>query len=105
MDKKEIARQSALFEIIQSEKEYVRDMRLVGEIFVQQLRDTTPIPQSRLEGFISEVFYNMYTILSYHERLLDRLFERQREQHPLMQSIADIVLDSKMSSCTAIRLY
>lgn len=44
--------------------------------------------------FVSEVFWNMDEILAYHRHMLRSLFSRQRDQHPLVQSIADIILDS-----------
>lgn len=28
-----------------------------------------------------------------HEHMLEALFERQQEQHPLVQSVADIILE------------
>lgn len=95
LDKKEVQRQSVLFEMIKSERDYVRDLELVQEVFVDPLLNTSPMPQDRLKGFVSEVFYNLDKILVHHRRMLDKLFERQREQHPLLQSVADIVLDSE----------
>lgn len=44
--------------------------------------------------FVSEVFWNVNDILSHHKRMLRSLFARQRDQHPLIQSVADIILDS-----------
>lgn len=95
LDKQEVQRQSVLFEIIKSERDYVRDLELVRDVFVDPLLNTSPVPQQRLKGFIGEVFYNLDEILVYHRRMLDALFQRQREQHPLVQSVADIVLDSE----------
>lgn len=51
--------------------------------------------EPRLSAFINEVFGNLAEIVTYHQRLLAALFARQREQHPLIQSVADIFLDSK----------
>ncbi len=48
-----------------------------------------------MSAFINEVFGNLSEIVAYHQRLLAALFSRQREQHPLIQSVADIFLDSK----------
>ena len=70
-------------------------MELVRDVFIDPLLNTAPIPQHRLRGFVSEVFWNMDEILAIHRRLLDGLFSRQQDQHPLVQSIADIVLDSE----------
>jgi len=43
---------------------------------------------------VSEVFLNLDEILAHHRRMLRSLFARQRDQHPLVQSVADIILDS-----------
>ena len=45
--------------------------------------------------FVSEVFWNLNEILIHHRRMLESLFSRQRDQHPLVQSVADIILDSE----------
>jgi hypothetical protein len=68
-----------------------------NQVFVEPLRNASPpvIPPDRLPGFISEVFWNMDNILTYHQRMLYALLSRQREQHPLVQSVADVILDSK----------
>jgi hypothetical protein len=44
--------------------------------------------------FVSEVFWNLNEILAHHRRMLRSLFSRQRDQHPVVQSVADIILDS-----------
>jgi len=66
------------------------------QLYVNNLRSASPpiIPQHTLDGFISEVFSNLNQILTHHERMLGALFERQCDQHPLNQSVADILLDS-----------
>ncbi|KAI0091299.1 hypothetical protein BDY19DRAFT_1033671 [Irpex rosettiformis] len=105
LDKKDVQRQSIIFEFIQSERDYVNDLQLVQEVFVDPLLATSPIPQSRIQGFVSEVFYNLNEILAHHRRMLDALFERQREQHPLIQSVADIVLDTSLVFRTQYEQY
>ncbi|KAI0058174.1 hypothetical protein BV25DRAFT_1891692 [Artomyces pyxidatus] len=96
--KHEVERQSVMFEIFKSEKEYVSDLELVQEIFINPLRNAEPevIPRDKLKGFISEVFWNLDKILTHHQRMLGSLFARQREQHPLVQSVADIILDNAL---------
>lgn len=56
--------------------------------------------KDRLKGFVKEVFYNFESIAAHHQRMLSSLFGRQREQHPLVQSVADIVLDSTSPSAS-----
>ncbi|EPQ54101.1 hypothetical protein GLOTRDRAFT_116750 [Gloeophyllum trabeum ATCC 11539] len=96
LGKKEVHRQSVLFEIIKTEADYVDSLRLVSEVYIQPLVNSEPpiIPRERLRGFIKEVFYNLDEILAHHQRMLGDLFQRQREQHPLLQSISDIILDT-----------
>lgn len=57
--------------------------------------NTGPIPQPKLNKFIHDVFFNLDQIRDHHQRMLAALFARQREQHPLLQSVADIILNSK----------
>lgn len=49
------------------------------------------MPQHRLKGFVNEVFWNIDAIREEHERMLGALFQKQREFHPLIDSIAEIV--------------
>lgn len=66
-------------------------------MFVDGLLNADPpiINQENLQSFISEVFGNVSAISSHHHRMLGALLSRQREQHPLVQSVTDIILDSQ----------
>ena len=55
------------------------------------------MPKEKGPDFVSEVFWNLNEILIHHRRMLESLFSRQRDQHPLVQSVADIILDSESS--------
>ena len=55
------------------------------------------MPEEKAVKFVSEVFWNLDEILAHHRRMLGSLFSRQRDQHPLVQSVADIILDSGLS--------
>lgn len=113
MGKQEVHRQSVLFEVFKAEREYVADLEAVLEVysisvlsglclsfiikvFIEPLRNAKPaiIHPEHLQGFLSEVFGNLSEILAHHQSMLGALFARQREQHPLVQSVADIILDS-----------
>jgi hypothetical protein len=119
LGKREVQRQSVIFEVIKSEREYVADLEAVQDVsslevlplvltlsyalhfclqvFIKGLRSANPpiFHEPHLSTFINELFGNLHQILVYHQRLLAALFARQREQHPLIQSVADIILDSK----------
>ncbi|KAI0040258.1 hypothetical protein FA95DRAFT_1611936 [Auriscalpium vulgare] len=96
--KHEVQRQSVLFEVFKSEKDYVSDLELFKEIFIEPLRNsgTQVMSQEKMKGFTKEVFGNIEKILANHQRMLGSLFNRQREQHPLVQSVADIILDNAL---------
>ncbi|KAF5327789.1 hypothetical protein D9619_004947 [Psilocybe cf. subviscida] len=97
---KEVQRQSVIFELIKSEKEYVADLETVQIVFIEGLRSSKPpiIKEPLLSAFIKEVFGNLNDVLVHHRRILKAVFARQREQHPLIQSVADIVLDTTLKT-------
>ncbi|KAG9315323.1 hypothetical protein JVU11DRAFT_4464 [Chiua virens] len=92
-----VERQSVLFEIFKSERDYVSDLKLIKEVFIEPLLSASPPivgDANRQQSFMSTVFWNLDQILMRHEQMLVALFERQQEQHPLVQSVADIILES-----------
>lgn len=116
LGKVEVQRQSVIFEIIKSERDYVSDLEAVEQVgvahpscpipsqlnnnfkvFIDQLQSATPPIMSvlNLNNFIHKVFGNLHEILVYHRQILAALYDRQREQHPLILTIADIFLDGK----------
>ncbi|CAK5268518.1 unnamed protein product [Mycena citricolor] len=98
LGKKEVQRQSVIFEVFKAEREYVADLEAVQTVFIHRLNSATPpiIRESFLNKFIDSVFGNLNQVLMHHQRMLGALFARQREQHPVVQSIADIVLDTSL---------
>ena len=126
LGKVEVQRQSVLFEIIKSERDYVADLEAVEQVcgslihsvpitsrlnvnfqvFIDQLELVTPPIMSipNLNNFIHKVFGNIHEILVYHRQLIAALYDRQREQHPVILSIADIFLDSKSSFYFSVSL-
>ncbi|KAJ7104153.1 hypothetical protein B0H15DRAFT_11382 [Mycena belliarum] len=96
--KREVQRQSVIFEVFKAERDYVFDLEVVREVFIDALRSATPpiIRESFLHKFITEVFGNLDQLVAHHQRMLGALFARQREQHPIVHSISDIVLDTAL---------
>ncbi|KAF9445469.1 hypothetical protein P691DRAFT_734916, partial [Macrolepiota fuliginosa MF-IS2] len=96
LGKREVHRQSVIFEIIKGERDYVSDLELVQQLFIDGLHtaSTRVIDEINLPKFVRNVFGNLDEILIFHRRLLSALFARQREQHPLLQSVADVILDT-----------
>ncbi|CAE7225248.1 unnamed protein product, partial [Rhizoctonia solani] len=107
MSKQEVKRQSAIFEFIKREMEYVKDLDLINTLFIQPLvyEDPPPIHLMGLERFISEVFSNLADVLLHHRRMLDRLHEIQRKEHPIIRSISAPVLDAALNWRDAYMTY
>ena len=65
-------------------------------MFINGLRNAPRpiIRPARLAEFIQDVFGNFNELQRLHERMIVTLFNRQQEQHPIIQSLSDIVLDS-----------
>ena len=70
-------------------------------MYIEPLRETDVI-NGDVDGFIHETFSNLTEIVGYHQRMLDALFIRQRDQHPLIQSVADIILESTYLCCVHV---
>lgn len=60
--------------------------------------DPPIIPIDRIQNFVNEVFWNFMDILGHHERLLAALFQRQRDQHPVIASVSDLITESILAS-------
>ncbi|EAU85398.2 signal transducer [Coprinopsis cinerea okayama7 len=98
LDPAEVKRQSMIFEFFKAEREYVSDLELVTEVFMKGMKEAQPavIPEHLIGGFLHEVFGNVADLLKHHKVMLESLFERQREYHPLVHSISDIVLETAL---------
>ncbi|PCH42416.1 hypothetical protein WOLCODRAFT_25360 [Wolfiporia cocos MD-104 SS10] len=105
LDRLEVTRQSIIFEIIKSERDYVNDLQLVKDVFIDPLINTAPVREKNLRGFVSEVFNNLDRIREHHRRMLGSLFARQRDQHPLIQSVADIILEASLLFVSEYEIY
>ncbi|KAG8964003.1 hypothetical protein FRC00_004149 [Tulasnella sp. 408] len=108
LDKKEVQRQSVLFEVIKSERDYVLDMQMVEQIFVVPLLSANPpiiAPADELESFIKDVFANISDVEKIHESLLASLFERQRREHPVVTSLSDLILDASFGFQEPYEIY
>lgn len=88
-----------IWELIQTEMEYVADLETIENVFVTSLReaDVPIIERSRLEIFLDDAFHNYRSLLEVHQRLLENLEARQLEQHPNFGMISDLILDAALN--------
>jgi hypothetical protein len=84
-------------------------LRVAGtkQVFLGPLIRAQPpiIPADRIESFVREVFWNLDAILNHHQSLLASLFERQRDQHPIVQSVSDVILAAALAFTDDYEIY
>ncbi|KAH8118065.1 hypothetical protein DFH11DRAFT_1808798 [Phellopilus nigrolimitatus] len=107
LGEREVQRQSILFEIFKSERDYVSDLEAVIDVFIEPLRAEKVIGDSeqKTDEFVQHVFWNLSEVLSFHQRMLGSLFARQRDQHPLVQSVSDTILETALQFQPAYESY
>ncbi|RXW25502.1 hypothetical protein EST38_g301 [Candolleomyces aberdarensis] len=88
LEESEIKRQGLIFELLKAERDYVTDLETMEEVFVKGIMEAQPavIPDANVSVFIHNVFGNLHEILVHHQKMLKALFERQRDDHPLIHS-------------------
>ncbi|KAG9306045.1 hypothetical protein G9A89_020240 [Geosiphon pyriformis] len=87
-------RQEVLFEIIQTESEYVRDLKLIEQVFIRPIKAAeAKYPHKNIiPPNLNKVFNSISYFLFIHEVISNCLNERQEHQSPLVRSISDILL-------------
>ncbi|KDR80624.1 hypothetical protein GALMADRAFT_60620 [Galerina marginata CBS 339.88] len=85
-------RQEAINEVIYTERDFVRDMEYLRDVWINKLKDDDIIPQDRRTDFLAQVFWNIHDIIAVNTRLRDALSKRQK-QYAVVDRIGDILLD------------
>ncbi|TPX39828.1 hypothetical protein SeMB42_g06228 [Synchytrium endobioticum] len=85
LGEKEVKRQMAIFELITTERDYVRDLGILIDVFMKQLAGRKLISAKNVEA----VFSNLEQLLSVNQDLLKRLEER-RAAYPVIDKLGDI---------------
>ena len=82
-------RQEILFEIIQTERQFLDDLQTVQNVFIKPLLETDIIEASQRQIFVETVFLNMTEIYQTNSKLKRKLLSRQRENF-VINAIGDI---------------
>lgn len=74
---------------------------------MQPLRGSEPsiIPPDRLDLFLRDVFCNFAELHAHHKKLLDKLHEIQRDEHPRIRSITAALFDAALNFRDAYMEY
>ncbi|KAI9039397.1 putative Rho guanyl nucleotide exchange factor (Rom2) [Aspergillus affinis] len=96
IDDREKKRQEIIFEIMYTERDFVKDLEYLRDFWMRPLRaagstSTSPIPEHRREKFIRTVFGNCLEVLKVNGGLCEALNARQKENH-VVQTVGDIFL-------------
>ncbi|KAJ2891813.1 hypothetical protein IWW38_003464, partial [Coemansia aciculifera] len=87
MDEREMRRQEVIFELVHTEADYVKDLRIMVDVLQR------PMHELRLASAeqIDLVFGNIGEILELHSEINAALMERQRMQYPVVWDISDVL--------------
>ncbi|KAG6333845.1 hypothetical protein ID866_5243 [Astraeus odoratus] len=85
-------RQEAINEVIYTERDFVRDMEYLRDVWIGNLKDNDIIPANRRTDFIQQVFWNIHEIIAVNTRLRDALNKRQKA-YAVVERIGDIFVD------------
>ncbi|GMM28177.1 Rho family guanine nucleotide exchange factor [Martiniozyma asiatica (nom. inval.)] len=92
LEKNEIKRQEGIFEVVSSEKAFVKDLEYIREFWIRPLSETKIIKDKEREHFIRSVFHNINEIWSINHKFAESLIRRQ-QLSPIVTGIADIFLE------------
>ncbi|KAH3685785.1 hypothetical protein WICPIJ_003248 [Wickerhamomyces pijperi] len=92
LDKKEIKRQELIYELIATERTFVKNLEYIRNHWIIPLRESNVIPSMEREKFIRTVFFNVIDILNVATRFRDALIKRQQVK-PVVGHIGDIFLE------------
>ncbi|KAG5730352.1 Rho1 guanine nucleotide exchange factor 1 [Termitomyces sp. T112] len=103
----EVKRQAAMFELIQGEIAYVKDLGNIDNMYIVPLRTSVPpiIPRDRLEVFIEDVFHNYKHLYEHHNELVKALLSIQEDQHPIIGSIIEPLMHAVLQFKQAYQKY
>ncbi|TPX38121.1 hypothetical protein SmJEL517_g00356 [Synchytrium microbalum] len=88
LPKEELKRQEVIYELLITEREYVRDLHIVINLFMKNMRDKSIVPGKDLHV----VFSNIEQLLPVNQELLSRLEERRRLSNGVVKEVADIFI-------------
>jgi len=91
ISKQERRRQETIFELIYTEKDFVRDLEYLEDFWIKPLLESDINDSPYREQFVEEVFWNVADVHRVNSALLLDLEKRQGEK-PIVDRIGDILL-------------
>ncbi|KNC98059.1 uncharacterized protein SPPG_06473 [Spizellomyces punctatus DAOM BR117] len=88
LPKPELMRLSAVYELIETEADYVRDLSLMINFHKPQLQETQLLTEEEIQA----LFSNIDQLVPVNQQLLDRLHEK-RDTDPFIPEVGDAIVD------------
>lgn len=94
LDKREKMRQELIYELIYTERDYVKDLEFMTDFYIMPLRNpiNNIIPERERDAFIRTVFGGVNELLRLAKSLSEALTARQQAQKPVVEYIGDVIL-------------
>lgn len=94
LDKHEKMRQELIYELIYTERDYVKDLEFMTDFYIMPLRNpiNNIIPERERDAFIRTVFGGVNELLRLAKSLSEALTTRQQLQKPVVESVGDVLL-------------
>lgn len=115
LPREEVKRQNAIYEFVQKEEAFLQDLDLLRQ-WEERLRQRStqasvgllndaPLRGEALESFVRDVFGLVAPLQVHIQAFVDRLLERQREEAPVVQHIADVIVRAALEWSNAYTEY
>ncbi|KAI8922660.1 hypothetical protein BC831DRAFT_474959 [Entophlyctis helioformis] len=89
LPKAEIKRQEVIHEIITTEAEYVRDLKIILDLFQRGMRQKKLVPDDGLQT----IFSNTDALLELNQKFLQKLRDRRSHDFGIVQDMGDIFVE------------
>ncbi|KAJ2077496.1 RHO1 GDP-GTP exchange protein 2 [Coemansia sp. RSA 988] len=91
VSRKELDRQERLYEVFYGEKDYVRDLCILRDLYMKPLHNADIVAPDRRKNFITKVFKNALAVLAENMEL-HRALERRQNESFICDRIGDVFL-------------
>ncbi|KXS17650.1 Dbl homology domain-containing protein [Gonapodya prolifera JEL478] len=89
IDQQELKRQEVIYETLVTEREYVRDLKIIIDLYLKVMREKKILPPKGL----AIVFSNIEQILPVNVELLARLEDRRIRSGAVVKEVGDVFLE------------
>ncbi|KAJ1671494.1 RHO1 GDP-GTP exchange protein 2, partial [Coemansia sp. RSA 25] len=91
VSRQELDRQERLYEVFYGEKDYVRDLCILRDLYMKPLHNGDIVREDRRKNFITKVFKNALAILAENMEL-QRALERRQKESFVCHQVGDVFL-------------